>query len=67
MAERPGAPVAALSGPSFALEVARGLPTAVTIAAEDKAFAAALAERLASPCFRPTRATTCSASSSPGR
>jgi glycerol-3-phosphate dehydrogenase (NAD(P)+) len=52
-AERPGTPVAALSGPSFALEVGRGLPTAVTVAAEDKALAAALAERLASPCFRP--------------
>jgi glycerol-3-phosphate dehydrogenase (NAD(P)+) len=52
-AERPGTLVAALSGPSFALEVGRGLPTAVTIAAEDKAFATALAERLASPSFRP--------------
>ena len=52
-AERPGTPVAALSGPSFALEVGRGLPTAVTIAAEDKALATVLAERLASPCFRP--------------
>jgi glycerol-3-phosphate dehydrogenase (NAD(P)+) len=37
------APCAALSGPSFALEVARGLPTALTLAAGD----AALAERLA--------------------
>ena len=36
-AERPDAVVAALSGPSFALEVARGLPTAVTIASDDLA------------------------------
>lgn len=30
----PGRPVAVLSGPSFAVDVARGLPTAVTLAAE---------------------------------
>lgn len=52
-AEQPEARIAALSGPSFALEVAQGLPTAVTIAAEDHALAAALAEQLASPGFRP--------------
>jgi glycerol-3-phosphate dehydrogenase (NAD(P)+) len=52
-AERPGTPIAALSGPSFALEVGQGLPTAVTVAAEDKALATGLAEQLASPCFRP--------------
>src|SRR6056297_1477175 len=39
----PGRPVAILSGPTFAKEVARGLPTAVTLACEDFA----LAERLA--------------------
>ena len=33
----PRTPVAALSGPSFAADVARGLPTAVTVAAEDEA------------------------------
>jgi glycerol-3-phosphate dehydrogenase (NAD(P)+) len=43
------APAAALSGPSFALEVARGLPTAVTLAAAD----AALAERLARALHQP--------------
>jgi glycerol-3-phosphate dehydrogenase (NAD(P)+) len=32
---RPAAPVAILSGPSFAADVARGLPTAVTLAAHD--------------------------------
>jgi len=36
----------ALSGPSFALEVAHGLPTAVTLASTDAAFARATAKRL---------------------
>ena len=36
----PGVPVAVLSGPSFAREVAEGLPTAVTIAAQDPSIAA---------------------------
>ena len=40
------APSGALSGPSFALEVARGLPCALTIAAVDGAFAAAVAAQL---------------------
>lgn len=35
-----------LTGPSFALEVARGLPTAVTLAAGDSAFAESTAQRL---------------------
>lgn len=35
-----------LTGPSFALEVARGLPTAITLAATDAAFADATAQRL---------------------
>ena len=48
-----GLRVAALSGPSFALEVGRGLPTAVTIATAELALAAELAELLASPTFRP--------------
>jgi glycerol-3-phosphate dehydrogenase (NAD(P)+) len=51
--ERPTAPVAALSGPSFALEVGQGRPTAVTIAAEDHDLALDLAQLLASPAFRP--------------
>jgi glycerol-3-phosphate dehydrogenase (NAD(P)+) len=51
--ERPGRPVAVLSGPSFALEVGQNLPTAVTIAADEPGLAAALAERLASLTFRP--------------
>ncbi|HWA12606.1 MAG TPA: NAD(P)H-dependent glycerol-3-phosphate dehydrogenase [Burkholderiales bacterium] len=42
----PGASYAALSGPSFADEVARGLPAAVTLASPDAAFAAATAREL---------------------
>ena len=48
----PGAPVAVLSGPTFAHEVARGLPTAVTLACEDEAIASALHDRLRQPAFR---------------
>jgi glycerol-3-phosphate dehydrogenase (NAD(P)+) len=42
-----------LSGPSFAGEVARGLPTAVTLACPDAALGQALARALATPTFRP--------------
>jgi glycerol-3-phosphate dehydrogenase (NAD(P)+) len=48
----PGAQVAVLSGPTFAHEVARGLPTAVTLAAEDPALAEQLRDRIAQPTFR---------------
>jgi glycerol-3-phosphate dehydrogenase (NAD(P)+) len=48
---------AILSGPSFATDVARGLPTAVTLAAADEAVAAALAAALGSPTFRPYHST----------
>jgi glycerol-3-phosphate dehydrogenase (NAD(P)+) len=44
---------AVLSGPSFAAEVARGLPTAVTLAAADADLARTLAEAIATPTFRP--------------
>ena len=44
--------VGALSGPSFALEVARGQPTALTIAAADAGFAAGTASLLNSPRLR---------------
>lgn len=47
------APVAVLSGPTFAGEVARGLPTAVTLAAADHALGRAICARLARPGFRP--------------
>ncbi|MBA5778482.1 NAD(P)-dependent glycerol-3-phosphate dehydrogenase [Stappia sp. F7233] len=49
----PEAVPAALSGPSFAADVARKLPTAVTIAAGDETVADALSAALASPSFRP--------------
>lgn len=48
----PDAPVAVLSGPTFAHEVARGLPTAVTLACEDDTLRDALAERLGGATFR---------------
>jgi glycerol-3-phosphate dehydrogenase (NAD(P)+) len=44
---------AILSGPSFADDVARGLPTAVTLAAKDEALAASLVQALGSSTFRP--------------
>ena len=44
---------AVLSGPSFAAEVARGLPTAVTLACEDKAVAEGLAHAIGLATFRP--------------
>ncbi len=53
----PDAPIAVLSGPTFAHEVAAGLPTAVTLACADEALQARLAERLASPTFRPYAST----------
>jgi glycerol-3-phosphate dehydrogenase (NAD(P)+) len=46
------APMAVLSGPTFAHEVAKGLPTAVTLAAEDVSLAERLRKRLARPAFR---------------
>jgi glycerol-3-phosphate dehydrogenase (NAD(P)+) len=49
---RPGAPVAVLSGPSFADDVARGLPTAVTLACRDAALAGDLATALSGPTLR---------------
>ncbi|MFI4975067.1 MAG: NAD(P)H-dependent glycerol-3-phosphate dehydrogenase [Caulobacterales bacterium] len=49
----PGASPAVLSGPSFAGEVARGLPTAVTLASPDPDLAGRLAAAIATPTFRP--------------
>ncbi len=48
----PNAEVAVLSGPTFAHEVAKGLPTAVTLAAEDAALAERLRDRINQPAFR---------------
>jgi glycerol-3-phosphate dehydrogenase (NAD(P)+) len=53
----PQAQPAVLSGPSFAGEVARGLPTAVTLACADPGCAESLAEAIATPTFRPYFAT----------
>jgi glycerol-3-phosphate dehydrogenase (NAD(P)+) len=51
--EHPGSPIAVLSGPTFAHEVAGGLPTAITLAAENEERARALAALIARPTFRP--------------
>jgi glycerol-3-phosphate dehydrogenase (NAD(P)+) len=48
----PGNPVAALSGPSFATDLAKGLPTAVVIAAQEEALAASLAQSFSTERFR---------------
>jgi|HubBroStandDraft_6_1064221.scaffolds.fasta_scaffold125174_2 glycerol-3-phosphate dehydrogenase (NAD(P)+) len=53
----PQATPAILSGPSFADDVARGLPTAVTLAARDEEIASALVQALGSPTFRPYHTT----------
>jgi glycerol-3-phosphate dehydrogenase (NAD(P)+) len=42
--ENPNRPLAVLSGPTFAREIGQGLPTAVTIASEDQAFATNVVE-----------------------
>jgi glycerol-3-phosphate dehydrogenase (NAD(P)+) len=49
----PHALPAVLSGPTFADEVARGLPTGVTLACADDAVGTDLAESLGGPTFRP--------------
>src|ERR1700724_2994181 len=53
----PAARPAILSGPSFAQEVGRGLPAAVTLAAPDESLAAALAGALGAATFRPYHST----------
>ena len=53
----PRAVPAILSGPSLAADVARGLPTAVTVAAPDAAVAAALARAMNTHTFRPYHST----------
>ena len=50
---QPSSPIAVLSGPTFAHEVARGLPTAITLACEDKDLGRRLAARIARASFRP--------------
>ena len=53
----PSAIPAVLSGPSFAIDTAQGLPTAVTLACKDETTGAALIEALGTPRFRPYLAT----------
>ncbi len=48
----PGRPVAALSGPSFARDVAAGLPTALVVASTDATVARTIQEGLSAPAFR---------------
>ena len=47
-----GRPFAVLSGPTFAREVGQGLPTAMTVASADEAFAQSLAQSLSADNFR---------------
>ena len=51
--EQPGSPIAVLSGPTFAHEVAARRPAAVTLAVADSAVGETLRARLARPWFRP--------------
>lgn len=51
--ELPRSPWGVLSGPTFAAEVARGLPTAITLACADEALARRLAHAVGGPAFRP--------------
>jgi glycerol-3-phosphate dehydrogenase (NAD(P)+) len=48
----PDRPMAVLSGPTFAKEVGAGLPTAMTVASSDDAFAQALAVAISDGTFR---------------
>ena len=49
----PQSPLAVLSGPTFAHEVAKGLPTAVTLACADQALGHGIAAAVGRPTFRP--------------
>jgi glycerol-3-phosphate dehydrogenase (NAD(P)+) len=49
----PGHPLAVLTGPSFAVDLTAGLPTAVTLAVSDPALGEALQRQLATPSLRP--------------
>jgi len=51
--ELPRSPWGVLSGPTFAAEVARGLPTAITLACADEPLARRLAHAVGGPAFRP--------------
>jgi len=49
----PQCPLAVLSGPTFASEAARGMPTAVTLACADAAIGNAIIQAIGRPTFRP--------------
>ena len=49
----PEASPAVMSGPSFAIDVAKGLPTAVTLAVEDESIGSELIQAISTPTFRP--------------
>lgn len=49
---KPGAIPAVLTGPSFAADIARGLPTALTLACGDETVGRALQEQLSTPVLR---------------
>lgn len=51
----PDVPLAVLSGPTFAVEVAMGLPTAVTVASKDANMGMALSNAISTPTFRAYR------------
>ncbi len=53
----PESPVALLTGPSFAADIARGLPTALTLACVDDAIGAQLQQLLSTPALRLYRTT----------
>ena len=53
----PDAVVAVLTGPSFAADIARGLPTALTLACADGAAVQVLQDRLSTPVLRLYRTT----------
>ena len=63
----PAVPIAVLSGPTFASEVARGLPTALTVASPDEEFSHDLAVSLSSRRFRAYTSTDITASRSVAR
>jgi len=48
----PGTPLAVITGPSFAKEVAQGLPTAITVHSDNAAFSERVAQWLHGPTFR---------------
>ena len=53
----PDSPAALLTGPSFAADIARGLPTALTLACADDTLGATLQQRLTTPALRLYRTT----------